>query len=146
MTADEPTTVVVVDASPDLRWVLRRVFQRKGGFDVVGDTDDAAYGLDLVRNLQPDLVLLDVDDPRLDAADAVRGIRLSCPDTMVIATMSMGRGAARDAVVDAGAGGVIRKDVTLQHTFDQLWSVLAAPRQGRFDARLQTEVATLDHA
>ena len=72
MSSRLPVDVVVVDASPDFRWILRRVFQRKGGFDVVGDTDDPATGLELTRLHRPDLVLLDVDSPHLDAADAVR--------------------------------------------------------------------------
>lgn len=125
MSAGLPIDVVVVDASPDFRWILRRVFQRKGGFDVVGDTDDPATGLELARLHRPHLVLLDVDSPHLDAADAVRQIRMSCPETSVVATMSVGRSDLRDAVLAAGGAGVIRKDITLQHTFDQLWSVLA---------------------
>ena len=120
------TTVVIVDASPDFRWILRRVLQRKGGFDIVGDADEAASGLDLVRLHQPQVVLLDVDDPRADAAELVHEIRLSCPDATVVATMSLGRGGLRDALLAAGAAGVVRKDITLDHTFRQLWQVLTA--------------------
>ena len=126
MTEELPTTVVVVDASPDFRWILRRVLQRKGGFDILGDADDAPSGLELARLHQPQVVLLDIDDPRTDAADLVREFRLSCPDSLVIATMSLGRRELRDAALAAGAAGVVRKDVTLQHTFHQLWAVLTA--------------------
>lgn len=142
----EPVTVVVVDASPDFRWIIRRVLQRKGGFDVVGDADDAETGLDLVRLLRPQVVLVEVDGVQADPAGIVGQVRMSCPDARVVATMSLGRSEVRDAVLAAGGSGVIRKDVTLQHTFDQLWSVLDGPSRDRRDARLQTEVATLDHA
>ena len=125
MTVEEPTSVVVIDASHDFRWIVRRVLQRKGGFDVVGDADDAVAGLDEVRLLQPDVVLLNVDDPRIEPGDVVREMRVSCPHATVIATLSLGRGAVHDAVLAAGGAGVVRKDITLQHTFDQLWSVLA---------------------
>ena len=125
MTEHEPVAVVVIDASPDFRWILRRVFQRKGGFDVVGDTDDAAHGLELVRHHQPGLVLIDVDDPGTDVAGLVQQLRTSCPQASVVATMSVGRREVLDTVLEAGGTGTIRKGVTLQHTFDQLWSVLA---------------------
>jgi DNA-binding NarL/FixJ family response regulator len=138
MTEPMPVDVVVVDASPDFRWIIRRVFQRKGGFDVVGDTDDLATGLDLARLHRPQVVLLDVDGAHLDAPAAVRQIRLSCPDASIVATMSVGRNDLRDAVLDAGASGVIRKDVTLQHTFDQLWSALAPQARDQVDAQSQS--------
>jgi DNA-binding NarL/FixJ family response regulator len=134
---DQPTTVVVVDPSPDLRWIVRRVLQRKGGFDVVGDTDDAADGLELTRLYQPDIVLVDVDGPVAFAADLVRELRTGSPSSTVVGTVSGLGSEVREPVLTAGAAGLVRKDVTLQHTFDQLWSVLAAgplsPRAAALD-------------
>lgn len=124
MTYDDPTTLVLVDASPDFRWLVRRVLQRKGGFDVVADTHDSTDGLELAALFQPDVVLLDVDDQQ-DAGALVRPFRISCPQATIIATVSLGREAVRGAVLDAGGAGVVRKHVTVQHTFDQLWSILA---------------------
>lgn len=129
--------MVVIDASPDFRWVLRKVLQRKGGFDVVADCDDLASGLDAARACQPNVVLVEVDDPRGDAAAIIRELRMSCPHSILVATMSIGRQDLRDAVLAAGGAGAVRKDVSLEHTFSQLWSVLRTSTASA-DARLQT--------
>ena len=142
MSSRLPVDVVVVDASPDFRWILRRVFQRKGGFDVVGDTEDLEVGIDLVRSSQPRVVLVDLDDPRVDVAGVVRRIRVGCPHASVLATTTIGRPEVRDTVLAAGGDGLVRKGVSLQHTFDQLWSVLAEKPNVRSVGQLGTASET----
>ena len=56
------TTVVIVDDHKAFRRSARRLLEL-GGFDVVGEAEDGASGAALVRQLEPDVVLLDVALP-----------------------------------------------------------------------------------
>ena len=127
MSAPVLTSIVVVDASADFRWIIRRALQREGGFDIVADTGDAAAGVDLARTHRPHVVLLDVDGIGAHAAAAVRAIRTTCPGTDVVATMALGGPEVHDAVMAADARGVLRRGSSPQRLVRQLWSVLAAP-------------------
>lgn len=54
-----PTTALIVDDHPSFRRFARRLLEA-AGFLVVGDAEDGASALAAVRELQPDVVLLDV--------------------------------------------------------------------------------------
>jgi DNA-binding NarL/FixJ family response regulator len=56
------TTVVIVDDHKAFRRSARKLLEL-GGFDVVGEAEDGAMGTALVRELEPDVVLLDVALP-----------------------------------------------------------------------------------
>jgi DNA-binding NarL/FixJ family response regulator len=69
------TTVVIVDDHAPFRAAARRLLEREG-FEVVGEAGDGASGVQLARELGPDLVLLDVVLPDLtgfDVADELAG-------------------------------------------------------------------------
>src|SRR5262249_62004655 len=66
---------IVVDDHASFRASARRLLELTG-YDVVGEAGDGASGLALVRNLEPELVLLDVALPDMsgfDVADALAG-------------------------------------------------------------------------
>jgi len=62
--------VVLVDDTPSLR-MLTRLTLDGTGFDVVGEAGDGQAGVELVTDLQPDLVLLDLAMPVMDGLEAM---------------------------------------------------------------------------
>jgi DNA-binding NarL/FixJ family response regulator len=60
-----PTSVLIVDDHPSFRLSARRMLEAEG-YTVVGEAEDGAAALEAVRELDPDLVLLDVQLPDLD--------------------------------------------------------------------------------
>jgi DNA-binding NarL/FixJ family response regulator len=69
------TTVLIVDDHPAFRASARRMLEDEG-FDVVGEAADGASGLDLARELKPEVVLLDVvlpDRSGFDVAEQLGG-------------------------------------------------------------------------
>ena len=60
-----PTRVLIVDDHASFRGLARRLLIA-GGFDVVGEAADAAQALSAAGDLDPDVVLLDVQLPDLD--------------------------------------------------------------------------------
>jgi DNA-binding NarL/FixJ family response regulator len=62
-------TVLIIDDHPGFRACARELLQCEG-FEVVGEAGDAEAGVDAVRRLRPDVVLLDVQLPGTDGIEA----------------------------------------------------------------------------
>jgi DNA-binding NarL/FixJ family response regulator len=60
-----PKTVVIADDHPSFRASARAILQAEG-FEVIGEAEDGASALAAVRDLEPDVLLLDVQLPDLD--------------------------------------------------------------------------------
>lgn len=97
----ETITVLVVDDHDGFRAGLRLLLGDLG-FDVVGDAADGAEAVLLVQSLAPDVVLMDLQLPRVSGLEATRQIVAASPTTAVLMlTVS----ATEDDVVEALVGG-----------------------------------------
>ena len=95
--------VVLVDDTADLRQLLRIALGRVG-FDVVGEAGDGAAGIEVAREQEPDLVVLDLSMPVMDGLEALPHIRAACPRAAIVEAPHDGCDLAGDrAVVDRGA-------------------------------------------
>jgi two-component system response regulator DegU len=95
-----------------LRDGLRRSLTDEG-FTVVGEASDGFEAVDLVAELGPDVVLMDVTMPNCDGVEATRRIKASHPDTRVVMlTMHADRDVLERAIA-AGASGYLVKDCSL---------------------------------
>jgi CheY-like chemotaxis protein len=104
-------TVLVVDNEPFNLDLVQTVLVR-GGFNVITATS-GAESIDLVREQQPDLVLMDLQLPEMDGLEATRRI-VADPDlggVKVVAYSAMVMPADRDRALDAGCVGFIAKPV-----------------------------------
>ena len=69
---------VVIDDSPVIRKLVVRVLRSEGA-DVVGEAKNGQRGISIVSDLQPDLVILDVDMPVMTGTEALPLIRAAAP-------------------------------------------------------------------
>ena len=79
-----PTRVLIADDHPLIRSGLRSLLARESEFEVVGEAADGYQALELVEQLKPDIVMLDVSMPRLNGIDVARKISETTPSTRVI--------------------------------------------------------------
>lgn len=109
--------VVLVDDTPSLRMLTRMALEGTG-FEVVGEAGDGLAGVNLVRQLQPQLVLLDLAMPVMDGLEALPLMRAAVPALRVVIVSGFDRKAMESQVMDAGADGYLQKglppDVFLQ--------------------------------
>jgi two-component system, response regulator PdtaR len=101
-----PTSVLTVEDDPIVRADLRIVLEA-AGFDVCPDARDGVQAVELAREHEPDVILLDLGLPRLGGADATRLI-LADRDVPIVA-LTGGSGALVDEAMEAGVTSVIRK-------------------------------------
>ncbi|MGI8794907.1 MAG: response regulator [Acidimicrobiales bacterium] len=80
--------VLVCDDEEDLRLLYRTAFELEGA-EVV-DADDGDTGVDVARRWQPDLIVLDLQMPRMGGLSALPLIRAACPGASVIIVTAHG--------------------------------------------------------
>jgi two-component system LytT family response regulator len=95
-----PIRVLVVDDEPLARSGMRRLLQRDRELTVVGESGDGKTAVEQIHQLQPDLVLLDIQMPEADGFDVIREIG---PERMprVIFTTAFNQFAVRAFEVNA---------------------------------------------
>lgn len=89
---------------------LRMFLGRDPELLVVGEANDGAEAIELVRQLRPDVVLMDLLMPVLDGIAATAAIRRDFPETEVIAMTSVLESATVVSAIKAGAIGYLLKD------------------------------------
>lgn len=82
--AASPIRVLVVDDSAYMRFTIGKGLSEAGGFVVVGTARDGQEALEQIPRLQPDVVTLDVEMPRLDGLSTLREIMARFPRPVVM--------------------------------------------------------------
>jgi DNA-binding NarL/FixJ family response regulator len=108
--------VVLVDDEALIRAGLRMLLDAEHGIDVIGEASDGRAGVDMVAELRPDVVVMDVRMPRMDGVDATKMLnsmeykaKYGEPPGILILTTFNEDAAVRDAV-RAGAAGFLLKN------------------------------------
>jgi len=103
--------VLIVDDSPTVRNILRRVIESTDGFEVCGEAQDAYEARDLIISEDPDVISLDIIMPRLDGLTFLEKIMAHFPKPIVIcSTIAKEDSAIEKKAQKLGAVGVIDKD------------------------------------
>ena len=107
----EPVRVLLIDDHALCRKALSELLQQRAGMKVVGLTGDPNQALQLVRDAQPDLVVMDLSMPLMDGPTLLRRIRgEGCVAPVVILTVSDAQEDMADAL-RAGVRGYLLKDM-----------------------------------
>jgi two-component system, NarL family, response regulator DegU len=118
------STLLLVDDHQLLRQTLRRAVE-EAGFDVVGEAGDGQEAVRLARELQPELVLMDVTMPVLDGIEATRRVRACSPESRVVILTMHGEEDVVQKALRAGAVAYLVKDCTMQQVAETLTQVAA---------------------
>ena len=110
---DPPVRVLVVDDHDLFRSGLRRLLDEDDGLDVVGDARRGDEAVQKAADLEPDVVVMDINMPGMSGVEATKGVLARSPGTAVLMlTVTSDENAVLDAVL-AGASGYLLKDATL---------------------------------
>jgi NarL family two-component system response regulator LiaR len=107
----ERIRVLIVDDHKVVRGGLRTFLLAFDDLELVGEARDGEEALLRCRDLQPDVVLMDMVMPVMDGPDATRAIREQFPSTQVIALTSFEEEDKVHRAMAAGAIGYLLKDV-----------------------------------
>jgi DNA-binding NarL/FixJ family response regulator len=111
MTPTPPITVLLVDDQPLLRMGFRLILEGEEDLRIVGEASDGAEAVRQVRELKPDVVLMDVRMPVLDGIEATRAITAAGAAARVIILTTFDVDEYAFAGLQAGASAFRLKDV-----------------------------------
>ena len=102
--------VVLVDDHGVVRRGLRGYLELLDDIEVIGEAENGLEAVDLVDQLMPDVVLMDIVMPQLDGIGAIAQIKAAQPGVQIVALTSFIEEDKVLAALESGASGFILKD------------------------------------
>jgi DNA-binding NarL/FixJ family response regulator len=122
-----PIGVIVADGDPLARAGIKRVLGGRSNIRVVGEAADGDEAVRTACALKPDIVLLDVDMPGLDAVGAAKELKKRLPACRAIILTTHRHGDYLRQLAAAGVKGYLHKDAVAE----DLLSAIDAVHRGR---------------
>lgn len=108
---DPPYTVVVIDDHPLFRKGSEQLFKLDDNFEMVADAANGPRGIELTRQLQPDLVLLDLNMDGMDGIEVLKQLKTENSESIVIMLTVSNSEADIVSALRNGADGYLLKDM-----------------------------------
>jgi two-component system response regulator NreC len=118
-------TILVVDDHKILRQGLRTLLAREPDMEVVAEAEDGRHAVRLVRELSPQVVIMDVGMPDLNGIEATRQVLQESPETKVIALSMHSDRRFVTNMIKAGASGYLLKDSAFEELATAIRVVMA---------------------
>lgn len=137
-----PIRILLVDDHAVVRQGLRMFLNLDSDLEVIGEAVDGQQGVQMARELRPDVVLMDLLMPVMDGIQAIGVLKQTAPDIEVIALTSVLEDSSVVSAIRAGAIGYLLKDTEA----DELIRAIKAAANGQVQlspkaaARLMREV------
>jgi two-component system, NarL family, response regulator LiaR len=116
-------TVLIADDHRVVRQGLRTFLELMDDIRVVGEACDGLEAVQMVSQLKPDVVLMDLVMPGLDGISATHQVKVLMPDTKVIALTSFTEDDKVFPAIQAGASSYLLKDVSPDDLVDAIRAV-----------------------
>ena len=110
--ADKKISVMIVDDHPLFRQGLRRVIEAEDDMEVIIEVGDGEEALRLAQKMVPDVIMMDVNIPKMNGLQVTRSLKASLPNIGVIMLTAYHDDEQIFHAIKAGAGAYYPKDVT----------------------------------
>ena len=101
-------TIVIVDDDPRFRGIARRLLESEG-FEVIGEASDGHEALTVARELEPDVLLLDVQLPDIDGIEVATQLSAEGDGPAIVLTSTRDESDFGPQVEQSGARGFVPK-------------------------------------
>ena len=115
--------ILIVDDHSIVRYGLRCLIDEQEDFTVLGEASNGLEAVESARELQPDIILMDIRMPELDGLKAMRRIRDENPGPKIIVLTTYESDDYIFEAIEAGAKGYLLKDAPREELFRALRAV-----------------------
>lgn len=102
--------ILIVDDVARVREGLRTILQLSGDFEVVGEACNGVEAIRSAEQLEPEIILMDLEMPVLGGLEATRRIKEQHPDIGVVILTIHGGDEVREQAVRAGSDAFVEKE------------------------------------
>ncbi|CEI72285.1 MULTISPECIES: response regulator [Romboutsia] len=100
--------VLIVDDAAFMRMSIRNMLENNG-FEIVGEAENGVMAIEKYKELQPEVVTMDITMPEMDGLEALREIKKIDPSASVVMVSALGQEARMKEAIIYGAKGFIVK-------------------------------------
>lgn len=100
--------ILVVDDASFMRMMIKDILT-KNGYEVIGEAENGLNAVEKYKELNPELVIMDITMPEMDGIQAVKEIKSIDPNSKIIMCSAMGQQAMVIEAIQAGAKDFIVK-------------------------------------
>jgi DNA-binding NarL/FixJ family response regulator len=112
--------VVVADDHTMMRQGLSSILQSYEDVEVVGQAADGEEAVAAVSRLQPQVVVMDIHMPKMNGIEATALLKARHPDIIVIGLSVSADKENEQAMLNAGAAGLLNKESAVDHLYDAI--------------------------
>ncbi len=120
---NQPIQVLIVDDHAMVRKGMKALLEEYEDIRVVGEASNGAKGIELVDQLKPDVVLIDLAMPVMDGIEAIKRIMANHPEERIIVLTSYPGDDKFFPAIKAGALGYLLKDAQPEELVQSIRSV-----------------------
>ena len=114
--------VLLVDDAAFMRMMFKDILL-KNGFEVVGEAENGLVGVEKYKELNPDIVTMDITMPEMDGINAVKAIKSLDANAKVVMCSAMGQQSMVIEAIQAGAKDFIVKPFQPERVVEALKKV-----------------------
>ena len=114
---------LIVDDHPLVRDGLTARINRSTEVKVIGEACDGEQALEMLKELKPDIVLMDINTPKLNGIQTTEAILDLYPDILILVLSMHDDREYVSSVIDAGARGYVLKSASAEEMFNAIKAV-----------------------
>jgi two-component system, chemotaxis family, chemotaxis protein CheY len=119
-----PKCILIVDDNLAIRTSIRHFLEAETDFEVCGEAVDGLDAIEKARELNPDLIILDLSMPRMDGLQAARVLRRMLPHVPIVLFTLHRDAIGETEASDAGVSAVVSKTGDLVALADEIARLL----------------------
>ena len=135
--------IVLVDDHTLVRTGLRLILEKQPDMEIAGEAEDGEHGLGLIRQLRPDIALVDVHMPGVSGIEVTERVRKAKLDTRIVILTMAEEAPFPKRLLEAGASGYLTKGCPAEELVMAVRKVADGQRYLGGDIAQQLALATM---